>query len=65
LLQLSGSLLEDPGDPRRARSLFRWSIFYLFGICLLLVLARTPLAGSVDPAGLLAAVAHLAPAGAA
>jgi protoheme IX farnesyltransferase len=65
LLQLSASLRQDPQDPRRARSLFRWSIFYLFGICLLLVLARTPLAASFDPAGLLAAVVHLAPAGAA
>ena len=65
LLQLSTSLSEDPGDPRRARSLFRWSIFYLFGICLLLVLARTPLASAVHPAALLAAALHLAPAAAA
>jgi protoheme IX farnesyltransferase len=65
LLQLSASLGEDPGDPRRARSLFRWSIFYLFGICLLLVLARTPLASAVHPAALLAAALHLAPAAAA
>lgn len=65
LLQLSGSLLEDPSDPRRARSMFRWSIFYLFGICLLLVLARTPLASAGAPAALLAAVLHLAPAAAA
>lgn len=49
LLQLSGSLLEDPEDPQRARSLFRWSIFYLFGICLLLVLSRTPQASGFDP----------------
>ncbi len=65
LLQLSASLAHDPHDPRRARSMFRWSIFYLFGICLLLVLARTPLATSVDPAGLLAAVLRLPPGGAA
>jgi protoheme IX farnesyltransferase len=39
---LSGALRDNPEDPQRARSLFRWSIFYLFGICLLLVLARTP-----------------------
>jgi protoheme IX farnesyltransferase len=55
LLQLSASLAQAPGDPRRARSLFRWSILYLFGLCLLLVLARTPLASSVDPAALVAA----------
>jgi protoheme IX farnesyltransferase len=42
LLQLSERLSADPDDPGRARNLFRWSIFYLFGICLLLVLARTP-----------------------
>jgi len=42
LLQLSGALRDNPDDPQRARSLFRWSILYLFGICLLLVLARTP-----------------------
>jgi protoheme IX farnesyltransferase len=62
LLQLSASLAEAPDDPRRARSLFRWSILYLFGICLLLVLARTPLAGSADPLGLFAAAWQLAPA---
>jgi protoheme IX farnesyltransferase len=49
LLQLSHHLQEDPVDPRRARSLFRWSILYLFGICLLLVLARTPQAALPDP----------------
>lgn len=49
LLQLSGSLREDPDDPRRARNLFRWSILYLFGICLLLLLARLPEAASFDP----------------
>jgi protoheme IX farnesyltransferase len=62
LLQLSDSLAEAPDDPRRARSLFRWSIFYLFGICLLLVLARTPLAASADPTALLMAAGHLAAA---
>ncbi|MEX1317145.1 MAG: heme o synthase [Synechococcaceae cyanobacterium] len=44
LLQLSGNLALDPDDAGRARSLFRWSILYLFGICLLLLLARLPLA---------------------
>ncbi len=65
LLQLSASLLEDPGDPRRARSMFRWSIFYLFGICLLLVLARTPLATAGAPGALVAAAFHLTPTAAA
>jgi protoheme IX farnesyltransferase len=49
LLQLSHHLRRSPEDPQRARSLFRWSIFYLFGICLLLVLARTPQAAAIDP----------------
>jgi protoheme IX farnesyltransferase len=49
LLQLSGALRDNPDDPQRARSLFRWSILYLFGICLLLVLARTPQAIASDP----------------
>ena len=53
LLQLSGRLGKAPGDPQAARNLFRWSIFYLFGICLLLVLARSPLAAS-SPLSLLA-----------
>ncbi len=48
LLQLSSALRDNPDDPQRARSLFRWSILYLFGICLLLVLARTPQAITSD-----------------
>jgi protoheme IX farnesyltransferase len=44
LLQLSANLGQAPDDPQAARNLFRWSIFYLFGVCLLLVLARSPLA---------------------
>ncbi len=59
LLQLSASLAGDPQDPRRARSLFRWSIFYLFGICLLLVLSRTPLASAGNLPGLLSLVLRL------
>ena len=47
LLQLSASLRAQPDDPQRARALFRWSIFYLFGICLLLLLARLPQAALV------------------
>jgi protoheme IX farnesyltransferase len=49
LLQLSAALRNNPDDPQRARNLFRWSILYLFGICLLLVLARTPQATAFDP----------------
>jgi protoheme IX farnesyltransferase len=41
LLQLSARLSDHPDDPQSARSLFRWSILYLFGICLLLLLSRT------------------------
>ncbi|MCP9926480.1 heme o synthase [Cyanobium sp. CH-040] len=48
LLQLSGNLALDPDDAGRARSLFRWSILYLFGICLLLLLARLPLAQALQ-----------------
>ncbi|MFQ6537546.1 MULTISPECIES: heme o synthase [Aphanothece] len=44
LLQLVRALEVQPEDPRAARSLFRWSIFYLFGICLLLLMARLPMA---------------------
>jgi protoheme IX farnesyltransferase len=45
LLQLTSRLADQPEDPQAARALFRWSILYLFGICLLLLLARTPQAG--------------------
>jgi len=48
LLQLSHQLLQQPEAPQRARDLFRWSIFYLFGICLLLLLARLPQASGID-----------------
>jgi len=54
LLQLVGRLRLQPEDPLPARSLFRWSIFYLFGVCLLLVLSRSPLVtASVNPFELL------------
>ncbi|SBO43005.1 heme o synthase [Cyanobium sp. NIES-981] len=42
LLQLVQALVAHPDDPGRARALFRWSIFYLFGISLLLLMARLP-----------------------
>ncbi len=68
LLQLSRRLGDNPEDPQRARGLFRWSILYLFGICLLLVLARTPQAAALDLPGLgviLGGIPPLAVAGAA
>jgi len=66
LLQLSTALGQDPDDPKRAKDMFRWSILYLFGICLLLVLARSPQAAAFDPVlnGLLRAHLGLEPAGA-
>ncbi|MEB3260708.1 MAG: heme o synthase [Cyanobacteriota bacterium] len=48
LLQLSRKLSLQPEDPASARDLFRWSIFYLFGICFLLLLCRTPQAAGLD-----------------
>ncbi|MBW0173590.1 MAG: heme o synthase [Vulcanococcus sp.] len=42
LIQMAWRLHQDPDDVQRARGLFRWSILYLFGICLLLLLARLP-----------------------
>lgn len=44
LLQLCQQLRRDPANLQPARSLFRWSILYLFGLCLLLLLARLPAA---------------------
>jgi protoheme IX farnesyltransferase len=46
LIQMAWRLHQDPDDVQCARGLFRWSILYLFGICLLLLLARLP-AGDV------------------
>ena len=48
LLQQCRALARQPEDRTAARGLFRWSIFYLFGICLLLVLARTPQAAQLQ-----------------
>jgi protoheme IX farnesyltransferase len=42
LIQLCATLRRDPENLNSARSVFRWSIFYLFGLCLLLLLARLP-----------------------
>jgi len=43
LLQLINELNKSPDDLSRAKSLFRWSILYMFGICLLLLISRTQL----------------------
>ncbi|AAP99490.1 MULTISPECIES: heme o synthase [Prochlorococcus] len=44
LLQMVRRLAADPEDLQRAKGLFRWSILYMFGICLLLVVSRSTLA---------------------
>jgi len=41
--QLINKLKKSPDDLSRAKSLFRWSILYMFGICLLLLISRTQL----------------------
>ena len=48
LIQLVNRLAEDPENLTSAKGLFRWSILYLFGICLLLVLSRTAMASLLD-----------------
>ena len=48
LLQMVHRLEAEPDDVNRAKGLFRWSILYMFGICLLLVLSRLPLAVDFD-----------------
>ena len=48
LLQMVQTLSADPDSLVAAKGLFRWSILYLFGICLLLVLSRTDLASTFD-----------------
>jgi protoheme IX farnesyltransferase len=42
LLQMAHNLGLSPDEVAPARGLFRWSILYLFGICLLLLMARLP-----------------------
>ncbi len=44
LIQMVNRLADDPEDLKRAKGLFRWSILYMFGICLLLVISRLELA---------------------
>ena len=48
LLQMVNRLAADPDSLPGAKGLFRWSILYLFGICLLLVLSRTAQASLFD-----------------
>ena len=48
LLQMIGKLAEDPDSNDRAKGLFRWSILYLFGICLLLIISRLSAASLFD-----------------
>ena len=40
LVQLITRLKESPDDLNKAKGLFRWSILYMFGICLLLIISR-------------------------
>ncbi len=48
LLQIVHRLVREPEDVSRAKDLFRWSILYMFGICLLLVMSRFPMAVNFD-----------------
>ncbi|MCP9807837.1 heme o synthase [Cyanobium sp. HWJ4-Hawea] len=59
LLQLAASLRQEPTDPQRAKAMFRWSIFYLFGICLLLLMAHSPQAALVSWKGITTALLGL------
>ena len=43
LIQLINRLKISPDDLVKAKGLFRWSILYMFGICLLLLISRTQL----------------------
>jgi protoheme IX farnesyltransferase len=52
LLQMAWALQQAPNDLQRAKGLFRWSILYLFGICLLLLLARLPAGDQFSHQGL-------------
>ncbi len=52
LLQMINRLGVAPEDLNRAKGLFRWSILYMFGICLLLVISRQPMAAQLDIQGM-------------
>ena len=51
LLQMIHRLSASPEDLVLAKGLFRWSILYMFGICLLLVISRLPVAAHFDSQG--------------
>ncbi len=65
LLQMVHRLQVAPDDIVRAKGLFRWSILYMFGICLLIVMSRMPAAVEFDSQGmaLLLQIAHSFPKG--
>jgi len=44
LLQMGFNLAAAPDNLSRAKGLFAWSILYMFGVCLLLVISRLPIA---------------------
>jgi len=52
LIQMIQSLKLEPDSLDRSKGLFRWSILYMFGICLLLVISRQPLAANFHIQGM-------------
>ncbi len=52
LLQVIRRLGAAPEDLDGAKGLFRWSILYMFGVCLLLVISRQPMAVRFDVEGI-------------
>ncbi len=52
LIQMVNRLEENPEDLFRAKGLFRWSILYMFGICLLLTLSRLPISVEFNNQGI-------------
>ena len=53
LLQMIQRLSAVPEDLDRAKGVFRWSILYMFGVCLLLVMSRIPMAVQFDEQGIM------------
>ena len=51
LIQMVYRLVASPDDVDRAKGLFRWSILYMFGVCLLLVISRQTVAVQFDVQG--------------
>ena len=52
LLQMTRRLGGNPEDLNIAKGLFRWSILYMFGVCLLLVISRQPMSVQFDIQGI-------------